>query len=566
MTIVKFPGVDTEPICLQQAISELVFDQWITPMNRLFVYLLCIASIVIFAQSGFAAEAAGLKDIEMPSRGICAHRGASDTHPENTLASFREAIRLGAHMIEFDVALTKDGQLVLLHDRTLDRTTDGKGPLADVTLAELKKLDAGTWKNPRFKGERIPTLDEALAIMPENMWLNVHLKGGAVLAEKVTKQIIATDRLQQSFLACGTAAAIAAKKIDKRIQICNMERQANSLTYVNDTIAMHAEFIQLYGGNSVDAAHAKRLREHGVRINYCCANEAGIIDALFKSGVEFPLVDRLEPMLKIADRHGIPRLKPVYRSRLKRDGLATPFSTRLEQRPLKKGAASQGLAMTESEYFTSTAGSIFRYDTDWNLLQEKTIRIEGVNHVGAIDYHDGFLWAGLLHGPEGGKHDPNLNRSIIAKLCAKDLSVVKTWDITADVTWIDPVCFDGRHLWVGDLSDLGIHRYRFEGDVIVRGGVFRYPKAMHFSQGLRISGNRLYSMHTFGSMDGLFEFDLPEELTDEIQQPRRVWHITESRMHPEGFDIVPGRPNEIWHAQGSQVDRYQLEDLVLDNN
>ena len=83
----------------------------------------------------------------MPSRGICAHRGASDTHPENTLAAFREAIRLGVHMIEFDVALSKDGQLVLMHDTTVDRTTHGNGPVSELTLAELKKLDAVGSKN-----------------------------------------------------------------------------------------------------------------------------------------------------------------------------------------------------------------------------------------------------------------------------------------------------------------------------------------------------------------------------------------------------------------------------------
>jgi alkaline phosphatase D len=185
-----------------------------------------------------------------------------------------------------------------------------------LTLAELKKLDAGSWKNNRFKGERIPTLGEALAIMPDNMWLNVHLKGGAKLAEQVTKLIVAAERLQQSFLACGEAAAVTAKKIDKRIQICNMERQANSLRYVNETIAMRAEFIQLYGGKSVDAAHTKQLREHGIRINFCCANDAAVVDALFTAGVEFPLVDQLAAMLKVADRNGIARLKPIYRSRV----------------------------------------------------------------------------------------------------------------------------------------------------------------------------------------------------------------------------------------------------------
>jgi alkaline phosphatase D len=285
-------------------------------VEKSFVRVLCLLAVVMGVQSGSAAEGDATTGIQMPRRGICAHRGASDTHPENTLAAFREAIRLGAHMIEFDVALSKDGQLVLMHDTTVDRTTDGSGPVSGLTLEELKKLDAGSWKNNRFKGERIPTLDEALAIMPDNMWLNVHLKGGAKLAEEVTKQIVAAERLHQSFLACGEAAAVAAKQIDKRIQICNMERQANSLRYVNETIAMRADFIQLYGGKSVNAAHTKRLREHGIRINFCCANGAAVVDALFKAGTEFPLVDQLAAMLKVADRNGIARLKPVYRPRV----------------------------------------------------------------------------------------------------------------------------------------------------------------------------------------------------------------------------------------------------------
>lgn len=274
-----------------------------------------VVGLITVTSVASAQEAADQARVRMPARGICAHRGASDTHPENTLTALREAVRLGAQMIEFDVALTKDDQLVLMHDNTIDRTTNGKGSVADWTLADLKQLDAGSWKARRFKDERIPTLDEALAIMPENMWLNVHLKGHADLAERVTKQIVAARRLHQSFLACGVKAARAAKRIDARIKICNMERQGNSLTYVQETIALKSDFIQLYTGKSVDPAHTKLLRKHGIRINFCCANDAAFVRRLFAAGAEFPLVDRLEPMLKVADEFGIERLKPVYRSR-----------------------------------------------------------------------------------------------------------------------------------------------------------------------------------------------------------------------------------------------------------
>ena len=252
-------------------------------------------------------------DDGLPIRGICAHRGASETHPENTLAAFREAIRLGAHMIEFDVALSKDKQLVILHDRTVDRTTDGTGPVSEFTLAELRELDAGSWKDESFAREKIPTLDETLAMMPLNVWLNVHLKGGPELAAFCAQRIVAHDRLQQAFLACGADAARAAQRVDERVQICNMEDQANNERYVNETIDRQAEFIQLLRGDSVSPQLTQKLIEHGVRINYCCANEADVVKGLLESGVQFPLVDDLAPMMEVADAFGIERLQPIYR-------------------------------------------------------------------------------------------------------------------------------------------------------------------------------------------------------------------------------------------------------------
>src|SRR5205807_1876945 len=92
------------------------------------------------------------------------HRGNADECPENTLTSFRSAIELGVDVIELDVHRSEDGGLAVIHDHLLDRTTDGSGLVRDYTMAELKRLDAGSWKDPRFKGERIPSLDEVLAL------------------------------------------------------------------------------------------------------------------------------------------------------------------------------------------------------------------------------------------------------------------------------------------------------------------------------------------------------------------------------------------------------------------
>src|SRR5436853_5253435 len=82
------------------------------------------------------------------------HRGNPDEFPENTLASFRSAIDLGVDLIECDVHLTADGQLAVIHDHLLDRTTNGRGFVRDLTMAEIKRLDAGSWKSPHFSGER----------------------------------------------------------------------------------------------------------------------------------------------------------------------------------------------------------------------------------------------------------------------------------------------------------------------------------------------------------------------------------------------------------------------------
>ena len=110
-----------------------------------------------------------------------AHRGASGTFPENTLSAFRAAIAAGADMCELDVQLTRDGAVVVIHDETVERTTDGRGEVAELTLAELKRLDAGAkFKAGAIKGERIPTLDEVFAMTSGKCGLNIELKAGGL--------------------------------------------------------------------------------------------------------------------------------------------------------------------------------------------------------------------------------------------------------------------------------------------------------------------------------------------------------------------------------------------------
>jgi len=101
---------------------------------------------------------------------VTSHRGAGSLEPENTLRAIRRAVALGVDQIEIDVQLTIDGHLILMHDPTTNRTTNGSGKIAELTCAEIRQLDAGS-------GERVPTLDEALALVNGKVVLQIELKG-----------------------------------------------------------------------------------------------------------------------------------------------------------------------------------------------------------------------------------------------------------------------------------------------------------------------------------------------------------------------------------------------------
>lgn len=99
---------------------------------------------------------------------VIAHRGASGHAPENTLAAFKRAVSLGASFIETDLQLSRDAHFVAIHDDTVNRTTNGQGKVHDLALADLRKLDAGSWFGSEFTGERIPTLEEILEFAKKN--------------------------------------------------------------------------------------------------------------------------------------------------------------------------------------------------------------------------------------------------------------------------------------------------------------------------------------------------------------------------------------------------------------
>lgn len=130
---------------------------------------------------------------ELPLRGVhavIAHRGSSEDRPENTLASFRRAIEAGASAVEVDVRTTRDDQLVVLHDATLDRTTDGSGPVGEATLREIRRLDAGGWFDPTYLGQRVPTLRQVLELCRGRVDVLLDLKEqGESYARRVADEV-----------------------------------------------------------------------------------------------------------------------------------------------------------------------------------------------------------------------------------------------------------------------------------------------------------------------------------------------------------------------------------------
>lgn len=133
----------------------------------------------------------------LPQPVIFAHRGASAHAPENTLAAFQLALTQQADAIELDVKLSADGQVVVIHDATVDRTTNGTGRVKDLSLAELRALDAGSFFSEKFQGEKIPTLDEVFETVGKRTFINVELTNYNTRRDQLVETVCMTVKKHQ---------------------------------------------------------------------------------------------------------------------------------------------------------------------------------------------------------------------------------------------------------------------------------------------------------------------------------------------------------------------------------
>lgn len=210
------------------------------------------------------------------------HRGARGHEPENTLRSFKKAMELGANMIEFDVHVCSSGEVVVIHDEELERTTNGKGKVAEKTLIELKELDAG-------KGEKIPTLEEILDFIDRKCRLDIELKG------KGTPKPVA-DILEKSleqgwkpgdFLVTSFEHETLLKPFHDecpKIPIGLLFRKIPE-DFADKALAMDAELVALYHKN-VTPETIKKAHSKGLKVIVWTVNEKEDMDKLKRWGAD----------------------------------------------------------------------------------------------------------------------------------------------------------------------------------------------------------------------------------------------------------------------------------------
>lgn len=242
---------------------------------------------------------------------VIAHRGLSGTTPENTQAAFRAALGVGTDgpdMIELDVTLTSDGELVVIHDAELERTTDGTGPVSALTLRELEGLDAGSWFDPRFAGEGIPTLGEVLDLVHGRALLNVEIKEEAVsertaggIVEKVIELVHAKAMAGDVLISSFEPRALAqARDVDPGIArsalFDDVKHAGMGPVQVMDAVGARGFSPSR---SEITAETVSECHAHGRVVNVYTVNEPEEMRMLIAMGVDGLFTDRADRLFEV---------------------------------------------------------------------------------------------------------------------------------------------------------------------------------------------------------------------------------------------------------------------------
>ncbi|CAM3162697.1 glycerophosphodiester phosphodiesterase [Filibacter tadaridae] len=232
---------------------------------------------------------------------IYAHRGSSGTHPENTISAFREAARLQVTGVEFDVHMTKDGELVVIHDERIDRTSNGNGFVKDMTLEELRGFDFGSWFSSDFKGEPIPTLQEVLDIFSTtHHHLNIEVKSDIFpydgMVEKVVKAVAMMNLDARVVISSFDHGAIRrVKQLAPQLETAAlfMESLVNPLNYLR---SIPADALHLFLPAAV-RPFARGVLDEKVKVRVFTVNEEKHAEALLTVGITAIFTDFPEKIM-----------------------------------------------------------------------------------------------------------------------------------------------------------------------------------------------------------------------------------------------------------------------------
>jgi len=244
-----------------------------------------------------------LDQLEKPV--IFAHRGASANAPENTLAAFKLAVRLGMKAIELDTMLSRDGIPVVIHDHSLERTTDGHGLVSDHDLSDLLQLDAGQWFSDQCEGEKIPVLREVLEGITPNILINIELKNyhapHDALTETVIKLVDELDRwdsiLFSSFLPINLRL-IRKRKPEAKIALLCPSGIEGWFFRSSIYLRLSPEIIHPAERN-VDSKFIEREHSRGRRVHVWTVNDKVRARELFINGVDGIFTDEPAAMLEV---------------------------------------------------------------------------------------------------------------------------------------------------------------------------------------------------------------------------------------------------------------------------
>lgn len=256
-----------------------------------------LALSLTFIGADFTVADAKEKDKEILN---VAHRGASGYAPEHTITSYKMGEKMHGDYIEVDLQMTKDGELIAMHDETLDRTTNGTGQVKDYTLKEIKQLDAGSWFNEKYperakaeyEGLQVPTLEEVFQTFGKNANYYIETKSPEVypgmeqkLVDVVNEYGINKDKLLvQSF---SSESLLKMNQIDPSVKLVQLMEYASPATLTDEEVQAIKQYAMGIGPNSdmIDRAYVQQAVQNGLEIHPYTVNEKEEMQKLIDWGV-----------------------------------------------------------------------------------------------------------------------------------------------------------------------------------------------------------------------------------------------------------------------------------------